>query len=639
MRYEFFHKDVCRPSLVQGRKRHHLGLFQITVHSDTANHSLYPHILGRQAGQFHYRANRNRLTSQDRPIRAQTHLDELHFIPNILHRFVPLGAIAGGVEAGGGHVEMRLMSRFIQLRHILADHALAIELGAQVHQRLLHTPDPFDRYALVPSGIKQRDDFVFECRVDGAGVYLVLVLGIRFTVTDGPASGNLVRLIEPAVEDAQIEHTIDAGFHAAGAASLFSTARVVEPEVNTLHQLTADLDAIVLQKNDVFRNVGVSGKLDDFADQGLARQISRVSLTGNHDLHRHLAIGEQALQAIDIAEQQRGPLISGKATGKPDGQGVGVQYLGEPPLLGGRRFARKRTGSHSFPDKRNQVTLPPAMCFPKLLIGNVLHQVPELGVGIALAPVRLQVRVINLGEVSIEPSGQMHSVGDGGDGNLPNRKFRPQVLPHFLGNLAVQAAYGIAERGRFDGEDCHGEWFLLLGRLLPAERHKLLERDSTFGAIKVEVLVECAGVEQIDPGRHRGVGGENIVGAACFKRLFKAEFFLLNEQAHALDREKGRMPFVHVIGGRLVSQGPQRAETSDTEHDLLPDTGVAVSAIKLFGDLPVLRQFVLRDVGIQQKKLNPSDVDVPDFDVHQAARQPNRDEYIVTLLVAQRTNG
>ena len=56
--------------------------------------------------------------------------------------------------------------------------------------------------------IKQRHDFALQKIVDVAGVDRVLIFGVFFAVADRPAAGDLVRFVEPAIENGEIQHAV-----------------------------------------------------------------------------------------------------------------------------------------------------------------------------------------------------------------------------------------------------------------------------------------------------------------------------------------------------------------------------------------------------------------------------------------------
>ena len=111
-----------------------------------------------------------------------------------------------------------------------------------------------------------------------------------------------VSLVEPTVQNAQIEHAVQGCLHAAGAAGLLAAPRVVEPQIHALDHLARHLHVVVFDEDQVFPQVGVAGKLHQFPDVGLAGGVLRMSLAGNDHLHRHVLIQQDALQPFHVPE-------------------------------------------------------------------------------------------------------------------------------------------------------------------------------------------------------------------------------------------------------------------------------------------------------------------------------------------------
>ena len=86
----------------------------------------------------------------------------------------------------------------------------------------------------------------------------VLVFGIRLPVADGPAAGYLARLVEPAVQDAEVEHSVDASLHTASAAGFLAAPWIAEPEVHALNHLARHIHIVVFHKNQVLHQLGIS---------------------------------------------------------------------------------------------------------------------------------------------------------------------------------------------------------------------------------------------------------------------------------------------------------------------------------------------------------------------------------------------
>src|SRR6266581_7992712 len=86
--------------------------------------------------------------------------------------------------------------------------------------------------AAVPLEIS-RDHLALEQAEQTLGLGLVIDRGPvkRGAGRDRPPELGPVRLVPPAIEDADVQHPVRAGLHAAGAAGLEKAFRIVEPYV------------------------------------------------------------------------------------------------------------------------------------------------------------------------------------------------------------------------------------------------------------------------------------------------------------------------------------------------------------------------------------------------------------------------
>jgi hypothetical protein len=92
--------------------------------------------------------------------------------------------------------------------------------------------------------------------------------GIRFAVADRPAARGLIGLVVPAVEHRKIRVAVESGLHAGGAAGLFAASRIVQPQINALHEFAGDLHRVVLDENEAAE---ISGSRESWT-------ISRMSV-------------------------------------------------------------------------------------------------------------------------------------------------------------------------------------------------------------------------------------------------------------------------------------------------------------------------------------------------------------------------
>ena len=119
-----------------------------------------------------------------------------------------------------------------------------------------------------------------------------------------------------------------------------------------------------------------------------------MGLAGDHDLHRHVLVQQNALQPLDVAEQQRGALVGGEAAPEPDGESVGIQHSSRAVRLRRRGLPPRRRSALALPNETDQAPLAPAMSFQQFLVRDLTHLFPDGGVVEALAPVGLQVLIV-----------------------------------------------------------------------------------------------------------------------------------------------------------------------------------------------------------------------------------------------------
>ena len=192
-----------------------------------------------------------------------------------------------------------------------------------------------------------------------------------------------------------------------------------------------------------------------------------MGLPGDHDLHRHFLIRQDLLQPRQIPEYQRRPFIGGEAPRETDGESVRIQhFLGTLSCRPPERCGRPRWRPRARGQKR-----PAGVCAadaPPITRSTGMSAVWFHISGSAWPSRQSGCRYwsYRVGQIAVDPTGQMHAIGNGGNGNFPHRKIRPQALPHFLRNVAMQAAHRIAKRRRLNGADRHRKRLVRL-RALP----------------------------------------------------------------------------------------------------------------------------------------------------------------------------
>ena len=113
---------------------------------------------------------------------------------------------------------------------------------------------------------------------------------VRFAGSNGKAVQAIERFRPPAVEHRQIERAVQHHFLPAGAACLERTARVVEPDVDALHQPPPDVDVVVFDEEQLAGKARIAHQPRNLLQHFLARPIVRMRLAGEDELHRHLRV-------------------------------------------------------------------------------------------------------------------------------------------------------------------------------------------------------------------------------------------------------------------------------------------------------------------------------------------------------------
>ena len=85
----------------------------------------------------------------------------------------------------------------------------------------------------------------------------------------------VVSLAPPAVEDGlRFEAAVEADLHAAGARGFLRPARVVQPDVDALDQVTGHVDVVVFEEDDPPAKLRPAGNVLDLGDQLLAAVVA-----------------------------------------------------------------------------------------------------------------------------------------------------------------------------------------------------------------------------------------------------------------------------------------------------------------------------------------------------------------------------
>src|SRR4030095_2625854 len=143
---------------------------------------------------------------------------------------------------------------------------------------------------------------------------------------NAPAVSSLVAFISPAVQDAQLRHSVERGFLPGGAAGFKRRSWSVEPDVDAAHQVLADVNVVIFDEGDPSAEPMLSSQVVNFADQAAPRGVRRVGLASEYELHGAPFVVEDLLQALDVTEDQHRAFIGRKTARKAYGERVGVEH-------------------------------------------------------------------------------------------------------------------------------------------------------------------------------------------------------------------------------------------------------------------------------------------------------------------------
>src|SRR5579872_595309 len=107
---------------------------------------------------------------------------------------------------------------------------------------------------------------------------------MSFPGSNSEAIHAVVSLGPPTIENGTIQSAVQHDFLTARARSFEGAARIVEPYVHALHEMPADIDVVVLDKDKFLAELGIAHQLRNLLQHALARLIERMRLTGKHEL-------------------------------------------------------------------------------------------------------------------------------------------------------------------------------------------------------------------------------------------------------------------------------------------------------------------------------------------------------------------
>ena len=107
------------------------------------------------------------------------------------------------------------------------------------------------------------------------------------------------------------------------------TARIVQPDVDALHEVTADVDVVVFDEHELVGETARAHHFGDLLQHAFAGLVARMGFAGKDELHRAFRIVDHRGEPLEILQNQIGALIGGKTAREADREGIGTEHLAE----------------------------------------------------------------------------------------------------------------------------------------------------------------------------------------------------------------------------------------------------------------------------------------------------------------------
>ena len=136
----------------------------------------------------------------------------------------------------------------------------------------------------------------------------------------------VVGLGPPAVCYTEVQDPIDDHFLAARTARLEAPAWSVHPQIDPLDQLACRMEVVVLQEQYFPQETFVIANFDNLFDQFHSHPVARMGFARENEMDRAFLMVHYPVEPIKVRKEQCRPFVGGKAPGKTDYQGGGIDF-------------------------------------------------------------------------------------------------------------------------------------------------------------------------------------------------------------------------------------------------------------------------------------------------------------------------
>ncbi len=343
--------------------------------------------------------------------------------------------------------------------------------------------------------------------------------------------------------------------------------------------MTSDIDVIVFDKDEFVGELLVAHQFRDLLQHSLARIVARVRLPGENKLHGAFRVVHHQGDFFDVGEDQIGSLVGGKAPRESDGQRIRAEHPAE--ALQGFRGLTPALGlfDGSEPHKFQKPRLQAEMRLPKFAIVDVFNPFPDLRLAAVLVPASTQVAVIQAKHLRRKPRGDMHAIRDVPDGNRLFRLPRKKSCPHRARYFAVKRRNSVGAPRKFQAQNGHAEFLILVMRILAPERHQPFVGKAKRIPEGSEMLFHETGIEAVVARGHGSVRCKSHLARDARHGLIEIHALFLHAAANRFQHRKPAVPFVQVKNPGRDAHGPQSAEASNAKQQLLANSNSPVSTV------------------------------------------------------------
>ena len=365
--------------------------------------------------------------------------------------------------------------RYVCLAGVVHHHSVGTKSPGQGADAAHHHLDPLPWEPVPVSIVVGGYNGLFQGLIQVIRVAFVgdAVIGVTGPFPDRKSIGAVVSLSPPTVENAAVETSVEDRLLTARSRSLEWATRIVKPHVDSLDQVTTNVDVVVFDKDDAASKSRIVSQVRNLLYKAFARFVFGVGFPCEDDLQRAIGAIEQSRDAIQILEQKIRSLVGSETATKPDGQDVRAQYIAccfdNVIAFTSSAALARNTASH---EGKEQI-LQSIVRFPELARIDLVDVLPYIGLSHLRLPVRWEMSIVKLLHLPCEPAFDVNTVGDMTDWNVSLFTMWPKTLPHASRNVSVQLADRVGLTRHLEPDNGHAEGFAVIISMDSPQPHKV----------------------------------------------------------------------------------------------------------------------------------------------------------------------